>query len=94
MVIAGVLAYEAIAIETGQTLTNIGADRATFMGADGAVQTLEADSLVICQGRKPVNGLAQELSGKGMVVHTVGDARTPRSYANAIHEAAYLARQI
>ena len=94
MVIAGVLAYEAIAIETGQALTKIGADRATFMGADGTVQTLEADSLIICQGRKPVNGLAQELSGKGMIVHTVGDARTPRSYGNAIHEAAYLARQI
>jgi hypothetical protein len=27
-------------------------------------------------------------------VHVVGDARTPRSYGNAIHEAAYLSRQV
>jgi hypothetical protein len=38
--------------------------------------------------------LARELMGKKVQVQVVGDARTPRSYGNAIHEAAYLARQI
>ena len=34
------------------------------------------------------------LRGRKIQVHVVGDAREPRSYGNAIHEAAYLARQI
>ena len=35
-------------------------------------------------------------AGRGwqVQVHVVGDARTPRSYGNAIHEAAYLARRV
>jgi 2,4-dienoyl-CoA reductase-like NADH-dependent reductase (Old Yellow Enzyme family)/thioredoxin reductase len=94
MVIAGLLAHAEIPVETGLTLERVGGGRASFRKADGVTETIAADSLIVCQGRKPLNGLAKALTGKGIIVHTIGDARTPRSYANAIHEAAYLARQI
>jgi NADPH-dependent 2,4-dienoyl-CoA reductase/sulfur reductase-like enzyme len=90
MVIAALLAHAGIVVEGGKTLTAVGAGGATF----GADETIAADTLIICQGRTPNNDLAKRLTGKGFAVHVIGDARTPRSYANAIHEAAYLARQI
>ena len=36
----------------------------------------------------------RRLRGTGITVQVIGDARKPRSYGNAIHEAAYLARRI
>jgi len=38
--------------------------------------------------------LSQALKGSGITVQVIGDARSPRAYGNAIHEAAYLARRI
>lgn len=93
MVIAAFLGMTGVTIETGKTLTGLGEGEASFTNADGSVETVAADTVVICQGRTPVNGLAAALRGK-VTVQTLGDARTPRSYANAIHEAAYLVRQI
>ena len=94
MVIAGLLAHAEIPVETGLALERVDAGQATFRKADGGTETLTADTLIVCQGRRPLNGLAKALTGKGLVVHTIGDDRQPRSYGNAIHEAAYLARQI
>jgi hypothetical protein len=44
--------------------------------------------------RRGHDPLSRALQGTGVEVHTIGDARSPRSYGNAIHEAAYLARHI
>jgi DNA-binding LacI/PurR family transcriptional regulator len=60
----------------------------------GAEERLAVDTLIVCQGRRPNDDLAKELRGRGFPVQVIGDARAPRSYANAIHEAAYLVRQI
>lgn len=94
MAITGLLALAGVVVETGLTLAGVEGGRARFTRADGAEETIAADTIVVCQGRRPLNALVKALAGKGLVVHTLGDARTPRSYANAIHEAAYLARQI
>lgn len=51
-----------------------------------------ASRLILCPDRAPDNALVAELRSRRMTVHVVGDARAPRSYGNAIHEAAYLAR--
>lgn len=67
---------------------------ALFRKADGTTEKLRADTVVVCQGRRSANALAKELRDSRLTVHVVGDARKPRSYANAIHEAAYLSRQI
>ena len=94
MCVGAFLAMAGLTIEGGLTLTALGDGEATFTGADGTVQTLKADTVIIRQGRQPLDALAHALRGKVVTVQTLGDARKPRSYGNAIHEAAYLARQI
>ncbi len=92
--IMGLMAHFGLAVETGRVLTSIGVGEATFTAHDGATETLAADTLIVCAGRTPNNELTGALRGNGFIVQTLGDARTPRSYANAIHEAAYLSRHI
>jgi NADPH-dependent 2,4-dienoyl-CoA reductase/sulfur reductase-like enzyme len=92
--ISRLLAQVKIEIETGLTLKCVEEGQASFRNLDGASQTIAADSLVVCCGRVPRNALARALVGRGFIVQTVGDVRKPRSYANAIHEAAFLVRQI
>jgi 2,4-dienoyl-CoA reductase-like NADH-dependent reductase (Old Yellow Enzyme family)/thioredoxin reductase len=88
------LGLSEVAVETDHTLVAIEPGKAHFRKADSSIEVIEADNVVICAGRRPLDGLARQLSGKGMTIQTVGDVRKPRSYANAIHEAAYLVRQI
>ncbi|MCC7274499.1 MAG: FAD-dependent oxidoreductase [Alphaproteobacteria bacterium] len=92
--IMGLLAVSGVTIEHGYTLTALDDGTAVFTKADGTTEKLRADTVVVCQGRKASNRLAKELRDSRLTVHVVGDARKPRSYANAIHEAAYLSRQI
>ena len=94
VVIGGMLAHFGVAVETGQTLKRLEEGAAVFAGSDGSETRVEIDNIVICQGRTANNDLASALNGKGVPVQTIGDARQPRSYANAIHEAAYLVRQL
>jgi NADPH-dependent 2,4-dienoyl-CoA reductase/sulfur reductase-like enzyme len=93
-VIQAFLASEDITVETGLTLESVRSGKASFHGSDGVTQVIATDNLVICQGRTPQNDLGRQLTGTGPFVQVIGDARRPRSYANAIHEAAYLVRQI
>lgn len=94
MVVGAFLAMSGLAVEGGLTLASVGEGDAVFTRADGSTETVKADSLILCQGRKPANALARALTGKRFALQIIGDARKPRSYANAIHEAAYLVRQI
>lgn len=91
--IMGMMAYAGLAAEPGLALKAIEGNEAVFAGADGEVR-IEADTIVICSGREADNSLERAFIGKPVAVHVVGDARTPRSYANAIHEAAYLSRTV
>jgi pyruvate/2-oxoglutarate dehydrogenase complex dihydrolipoamide dehydrogenase (E3) component len=93
-VIVRLLGEANIEVETGYALEQIGDHQATFRNSDGTRQTLLSDTLILCCSRKPVDTLAKALRRSSLVVHTVGDVRKPRSYANAIHEAAFLVRQI
>ena len=92
--IMGFMAYAGLAAETGRKLVRFTGSAAVFSGADGAEETVEADSFVVCLGRASNRALADDLRGAGFPVQVIGDARAPRSYANAIHEAAYLVRQL
>ncbi len=60
----------------------------------GADEAIACAALVLAPGRVAHDPLSQALKGSGITVEVIGDARVPRSYGNAIHEAAYLARQI
>ena len=88
------LAKSDISIETQMLLERVTPGQATFRKLDGSIEEIHADTLVVCQGRRSLNNLSRRIIGKGFVVHTVGDARTPLSFGNAIQQAAYLARQI
>ena len=57
-------------------------------------ETIACAALVLAPGRVAHDPLSQALVGSGIAVQVIGDARTPRSYGNAIHEAAYLARRL
>ncbi len=94
MVIAGMLAHFGIEIETGWNLSSVAGKTATFASKEGSQIDVSVDTLVLCQGRVANDELAVDLRGKGLPVQVIGDARKPRSYANAIHEAAYLVRQL
>jgi hypothetical protein len=81
-------------VETGLTLSDVGHGAVTVTGADGARQAIACGAVVLAPGRKPYDPLSGPLLGTGVRVQTLGDVREPRSYGNAIHEAAYLARHI
>jgi len=83
-----------LSVESGLRLEEVGIDGISVRHADGRSETVSCRALVIAPGRKACDELSGALYGTGIEVHVVGDARTPRSYGNAIHEAAYLARQI
>ena len=57
-------------------------------------ETIACTALLLAPGRVAHDPLSTALLGTGITVQVIGDARKPRSYGNAIHEAAYLARNI
>ena len=79
--------------EQGATLESIG-DGMVTIAQNATEETIACAALIIAPGRKAHDPLSRELLGSGIKVEVVGDARKPRSYGNAIHEAAYLARRL
>ncbi|UCF57803.1 MAG: FAD-dependent oxidoreductase [Deltaproteobacteria bacterium] len=57
------------------------------------VSEIEADAIVMAHGRKANSSLPDELEAAGYAVYRIGDCLAPREIANAIHDAAYVARQ-
>ncbi len=45
-------------------------------------------------GTRPANELAEQIKGKMIEVHTIGDAKEPRKALDAIEEGARVARKI
>ena len=80
--------------EQGVTLQDIREGKVVVAHADGRAETIACAALIIAPGRVAYDPFAGKLNKSGVRVQTVGDARTPRSYGNAIHEAAYLSRNI
>lgn len=80
--------------EVGLTLVSVADGRVTVRDASGQEEVIAAAALLVAPGRVAHDPLSVALQGSGMRVHVIGDARRPRSYGNAIHEAAYLARRI
>jgi 2,4-dienoyl-CoA reductase-like NADH-dependent reductase (Old Yellow Enzyme family)/NADPH-dependent 2,4-dienoyl-CoA reductase/sulfur reductase-like enzyme len=83
-----------LAPEPGIELVRVGEGTIVIRKADGTEETVACAAIVIAPGRSGHDPLSRALLGTGIEVQVVGDARAPRSYGNAIHEAAYLARRI
>jgi pyruvate/2-oxoglutarate dehydrogenase complex dihydrolipoamide dehydrogenase (E3) component len=82
-----------LASEQGTELLNVAPGKVEVR-KEGATETIVCGALVLAPGRRPHDPLSQSLLGTGITVQVIGDARKVRSYGNAIHEAAYLARRI
>jgi 2,4-dienoyl-CoA reductase-like NADH-dependent reductase (Old Yellow Enzyme family)/thioredoxin reductase len=88
------LAHAKLAVEAGTELLSVEPDCIRLRQADGRTESVSCTQLVLAPGRVANDALSSALLRKGIVVQVIGDARAPRSYGNAIHEAAYLARRI
>lgn len=88
------LAQANVKVETNTVVKEITGKGIRVAGETGDIYEIPCDTVIVCQGREPVRDLFYELEGKVPEVLLLGDAKKPRSYGNAIHEAAYLARQL
>jgi 2,4-dienoyl-CoA reductase-like NADH-dependent reductase (Old Yellow Enzyme family)/NADH dehydrogenase FAD-containing subunit len=61
---------------------------------EGKQEEIRCASVILAPGRASHDPLSVAMLGSGIEVQVIGDARRPRSYGNAIHEAAYLARRL
>ena len=82
-----------LAAEQGVQLLGVAPGSVT-VSTGGAEEAIACAALVLAPGRVAHDPLSQALAGSHIAVQVIGDARSPRSYGNAIHEAAYLARRI
>jgi len=80
--------------EVAVEVLEVGEGSITVRHGNGRKEVIACAALVLAPGRVAYDPLSDQLRGTAIEVHAVGDARKPRSYGNAIHEAAYLARQI
>ena len=83
-----------LAIESDIKLVAVNSGEVLVANGTGNAAPIPASRLIVCPERLPADDLAAKLQGKGFKVQVIGDAREPRSYANAIQEAAYLSRQL
>jgi pyruvate/2-oxoglutarate dehydrogenase complex dihydrolipoamide dehydrogenase (E3) component len=91
--VQALMAVARVPLDLDSVLVTVGTNDITF-DTQGVQRHLECDRLILALARSPAADLVDLLRGRRIQVHVVGDAREPRSYGNAIHEAAYLARQI
>lgn len=77
----------------GATINRI-TDKGVEITVDGQARFLEASKVIVGFGRKPATDLASALKGKVDEIHILGDAREPRSTAEAIGDAYRTARLI
>lgn len=61
---------------------------------DGQKETIQADTVVLALGIRPMNDLAQQIKDLVPEVHIIGDANEPRQAINAIRDGAKIARDI
>jgi NADPH-dependent 2,4-dienoyl-CoA reductase/sulfur reductase-like enzyme len=80
--------------EQGVALNEVEPGKVVVTHADGRHETIACTNLIIAPGRVAYDPLSRVLDKLGIKVELIGDARAPRSYGNAIHEAAYLARRV
>ncbi|MDO8490561.1 MAG: FAD-dependent oxidoreductase, partial [Dehalococcoidia bacterium] len=80
-------------------LTGVRYDEITDKGVaittkDGKKTLVEADTVVLAAGAKPNKKLFEELQGKGIELHFIGDACEPRRIADAMADGARVGREL
>jgi 2,4-dienoyl-CoA reductase (NADPH2) len=62
--------------------------------AKGGETRVEADSIVLAAGSRPVNGLLKDIQALAPEVHVIGDAKDPRNALTAIREGFEVGRSL
>ena len=70
------------------------AGRVKLIGTDEKEVFIEAETVVMAIGNKPVNGISEEIKAKGIMSYQIGDCLEPRSAKAAIYEGAVIGRTI
>ena len=91
--VAALLALHRIEFEASLTLTRVGNGSIDCLDGSGETRNFTCDRLIVAIVRQPADELVPALRSHKIRVQVIGDAREPRSYGNAIHEAAYLSRR-
>lgn len=79
---------------TGARVEEITADSVRIIDPEGKKQKIPADTVIVSAGYRSDQGLLQSLQGKVKEVRAIGDCVKYRNVRNAVHEAAFMARQI
>jgi 2,4-dienoyl-CoA reductase-like NADH-dependent reductase (Old Yellow Enzyme family)/thioredoxin reductase len=74
-----------IEIFEASRIVHIAAGEVTIESAGGVSRTLNADRLLLAQGRDPSNMLAEQLVAAGVLCHVVGDSRQSGRIGDAVH---------
>lgn len=82
-----------VRIATETKVMSIGS-RTVSVESHAGSKTLPADTVVLCLGSAPLDGISQELKQKVKNVFTVGDAKQPRRVTDAVAEGAMAALQL
>lgn len=88
------VAVNGVNIMAGTKLVEIKANEAIVEKADGTIESLKCDSVVLALGFKASENLAVELQGKIKEISVIGDASAPRRVKHAVTEGYEAARAI
>ena len=77
---------------TGRTIVEISEKGVTVIDRYGRKTMVEADSVVVALGTKPVETLSREIKDTVPEVYVVGDSKRPRKIINGIYEGSAVAR--
>ena len=64
------------------------------IGPDGKRRKIETDTLLLALGYTVDQTVYEGMRGKVREIYSIGDCLKPRKLWNAVHEGAYIARQI
>jgi 2,4-dienoyl-CoA reductase-like NADH-dependent reductase (Old Yellow Enzyme family)/thioredoxin reductase len=65
-----------------------------YRTAEGKDETLEVDNVILAIRRQPHTELAKSLRGKISELYEIGDCRSPGRILSAVHDGAYVGREI
>jgi pyruvate/2-oxoglutarate dehydrogenase complex dihydrolipoamide dehydrogenase (E3) component len=93
-VLLGKLKANNVQLMTEKKVSRIEEDGVFVIGTDEKELFLEAETVVMAVGNKPVNSLYEKIKAKGITSYQIGDCLEPRSAKAAIYEGAVIGRTI
>jgi 2,4-dienoyl-CoA reductase (NADPH2) len=93
-VLLGKLKANNVQLMTENKVSRIEENGVFVIGTDEKELFIEAETVVMAVGNKPVNGLYEKIKAKGITSYQIGDCLEPRSAKAAIYEGAVIGRTI